>query len=250
MTSTIPWEPESICLRPMVMDASAIAFSIYSRTCRTNLDAPGFCVVNFGNELDSVSFRQWMVELKREMAAIHEARTGHTLVYLSALRVDQQETTKPHLDGGPDECLLMLGYEPTEIPAVLELSDYSRCARDLGLSPKEFMARHNPMFQAGAEMLRPYTTKIPCFSPAEYQIVCINNSTADYSEGGNTWQGVLHTATILAPDESKRRVINSTMIASMPLGSLEVVDKESLQNFIHTSEVKRRGYDKLHLQDD
>ncbi|MDX1929074.1 MAG: hypothetical protein SFV81_21280 [Pirellulaceae bacterium] len=29
-----------------------------------------------------------------------------------------------------------------------------------------------------------------------------------------------------------------------------LVDQTTLEHFIHTSEVKRRGYDKLHLEDD
>jgi len=45
-----------------------------------------------------------MVDLKRAMARVHESVTGNTLIYLSAARFDQQTTTKPHLDGGPDEC--------------------------------------------------------------------------------------------------------------------------------------------------
>ncbi len=39
----------------------------------------------------------------------------------------------------------MLGYEPSEVDSKLEISDYTRCAHDLGLSSDEFMAEHNPM---------------------------------------------------------------------------------------------------------
>ena len=191
-----------------------------------------------------------MVDLKREMAAIHESRTGSTLIYLSAARFDQQTTTKPHLDGGPDECFLMLGYEPSDVDAELEISDYSRCAFDLGISPKEFMAKHNPMFQTGYEMLRPYTTRIPCFSPTDYQIILINNSSAPFSRDHPRLQGTLHTATILTPDESKRRVVNSTMIASAPATTPDIVTESEQQEFITTSVVRRRGYDKPHLDDD
>ena len=117
-----------------------------------------------------------MVNLKLEMSSIHLMKTGNVLHYLSAARFDQQTSTKPHLDGGPDECFLMLGYEPSAVDSELEISDYAKCAFDLGLSPKEFMAKHNPMFHSGYEMLRPYSTRVPCFLPDDYQIVCINNS--------------------------------------------------------------------------
>ena len=243
------WSLDSICMRAQKPNAAAIAAEIYERTCRTNFDAPGFCVVNVGETIGSVAFRQLMTDVKLEMASIHMTRANQSLIYISAARFDQQESTKPHLDGGPDECFLMLGYEPSEIPAELEMSDYSKCAFDLGVSPREFMAKHNPMFKSGADLLRPYVTRIPCFSIKDYQIVCINNSSAAYSPG-TYWQGVLHTARILAPDESKRRVINSMMIACAPLGSSDLVDDTSLQFFIHTTEIKRSGYDKPHLQDD
>ena len=137
--------------------------------------------------MESVAFRQLMVDIKREMATIHGSRTDETLVYLSAIRFDQQESTKPHLDGGPEECFLMLGYEPSEISSELEISDYAKCAFDLGLSPKEFMAKHNPIFKSGQDLLGLYVTRVPCFSANSFQIVCINNSSAPYSANGTTW---------------------------------------------------------------
>lgn len=260
MHETIRWNPESICLRRDTLDVREIAAEVYSRTCRTDFEAPGFCVVNVGRSLGSVAFRQLMVDIKTAMAALHEAQYSDTLVYLSAARFDQQESTKPHLDGGPEECFLMLGYEPSGIDSVVEIFDYAKCAFDLGLSPPEFMAKHNPMFAAGHELLRAYGTRIPCFANEDFQIVCINNSFAPYSPASESpanesparkrWQGTLHTATIPTPDESKRRVINSTMIARGLSGENDLIDSAALHHFIHTSEVKRRGYDKQHLDDD
>lgn len=142
----------------------------------------------------------------------------------------------------------MLGYEPSDVESQLVIIDYARCANDLGLTPMEFMARHNPMFAAGYEMLRPYATRIPCFAPSNWQIVCINNSSAPLSIAGDRWQGVLHAATILAPDETKRRIINSTMIA--PVGAADAISAEELREFLDTNVVRRSGYDKPHLDDD
>jgi len=106
------------------------------------------------------------------------------------------------------------------------------------------------MFKPGFEILRPYTTVVPCFSTVDYQIICINNSSAPYSESQPAWQGTLHTATILTPAESERRVINSTMIASVPQGTPDTIGPELLNEFVSTSVVRRRGYDKPHLDDD
>lgn len=207
-----------------------------------SFDAPGFCVLNVGQGIDSVAFRRLMVDLKREMAAVHEEATGSTLAYLSAARFDQQETTRPHLDGGPDECFLMLGYEPSAIDSEFEIADYAKCAFDLGISPKEFMAEYNPMFRSGYEILRPYTTRLSCFSRADYQIICINNSCSPWSDSRPTWQGTLHRATIPAPDESELRVIDSTMIASVPVGTPDRIDGDELNEFMTTSTVRRRDY--------
>lgn len=237
-------------MRPSSLDVQPIAAEVYRRTCRIDFRAPGFCVVNVGGSLDSVSFRQLMVNLKRAMSGAHETETESTLTYLSAARFDQQETTRLHLDGGPDECFLMLGYEPSDVESELVISDYAKCAFDIGISPKEFMVLHNPMFQSGYELLRPYSTRIPCFSRTEYQIICINNSSAPYSYHRPQWQGTLHTAKILTPDDSKRRVVNSTMIASTPAGTPDTVTESEQQQFITTSIVRRRGYDKPHLKDD
>ena len=246
----LPWPAGNICIRSEGLSIEAIAAELYDRTCRTDFRSPGFCVLNAGGSLDSVAFRQLMVDLKNQMRTIHAEQTDKTLICLSAARFDQQTTTKPHLDGGPEECFLLLGYEPSEVDAELEICDYAKCAFDLGLTPQEFMARHNPMFAAGYEMLRPYSTRIPCFSRTDYQIICINNSSAPYQPDQPAWQGTLHTAMILTPDESKRRVVNSMMIASAPTGTPDTISVAEQQEFIHTTAVRRRGYDKQHLEED
>jgi hypothetical protein len=191
-----------------------------------------------------------MVQLQRAMSLVHQAIADKALVYVSAARFDQQTTTRLHRDGGPEESFLMLGYEPSAVASELQIADYARCAFDLGLSPKEFLVRHNPMFQAGHELLMPYTTRIPCFSRTNYQIAFINNSCAPYSEARAAWQGTLHTATIVNPDDAQRRVINSTMLASVPKGSPENLSPAELDEFVHTWAVRRQGYDKHHLKDD
>jgi len=226
-------------MHPGALDVSSIASDVYRRTCRVTFDAPGFCVLNVGQDIDSVAFRRLMVDLKREMAAIHEEIAGSTLAYLSAARFDQQETTRPHLDGGPDECFLMLGYEPSAIDSEIEIADYAKCAFDLGLSPKDFMAEYNPMFRSGYEILRPYTTRLACFSRTDYQIICINNSCSPWSESRPAWQGTLHTATIPVPDESERRVIDSTMVASVTAGTPDTIDGDELNDFMTTLAVRR-----------
>ncbi|MEO1526056.1 MAG: hypothetical protein AAFX06_11510 [Planctomycetota bacterium] len=246
----IEWEQRDLCLQTTVDGFASVAGDVYDRTCRADFSQPGFCVLKLGTNLYSHEFRQIMVELKSAMAKLHEAAAGKTLSVIAASRFDQQTSTKPHVDGGPDENFLMLGYEPSVVHSELEISDYSKCAFDRGISPREFLKQHNPMFQSGFEMLRPYSTKVPCFSGSEYQIVCINNSTADYSSSDSAWQGTLHTATVPHPDESQRRVINSMMIASVAIGTGDAIPSAQLEEFVTATAVSRRGYDKPHLQDD
>jgi hypothetical protein len=235
------WKPSVICHEAANESLSEMAEYVYQRTCRTNFDEPGFCLMNLGADLDSLTFRHQILALKDRLAWIHEAITERTLVFISAARFDQQSTTKLHLDGGPEENFLMLGYEPSAIHAELALADYSRCAHDLGLTPMEFLEKHNPMFRAGAELIDPYVTRIPCFSQSNYQILCINNSSAPFDSV--SWQGVLHSAIIPEPNDAERRVINSTMIGPAEPGSPELVDAKDLRDFTISSIVRRRGYD-------
>lgn len=242
------WSPTNYCLHSDHGLSPELVETVYRRVCRVALSEPGFCVVGIVPE-DSRSFRRAMVELKNGLAAAHEAaRPGETLAYLSAGRFDQQNSTKPHLDGGPPESILMLGYEPSEIAAELEISDYVACATGLGLTPREFLDRHNPMFRDGYELLRPYATPLACFDPSAWQIVVINNSSAP--PDGRAWLGTLHTATIPRPDLSKRRVINSTMIAPVAVGSGEGLRAELVEEFQQTNLVRRSGYDRPELADD
>src|SRR5207253_562812 len=137
-----------------------LAETVYSCACRTDFDSPGFCLIDLGAATSSLVLRKFMVELKIELQRIHKTATTRDLAWLSAGRFDQQTTTKFHRDGGPDECLLILGYEPSPVKAELAMADYSRCAFDLGLTPTRFLEQHNPMYRRGEELLRPYITKV------------------------------------------------------------------------------------------
>ncbi len=243
------WSTNDFCLTSaLAAPDEDLASLVYDRVCRTDFRSPGFCLIDLG-DISSTPLRQFMVSLKQWMQQIHQSRHQRDLIVLSAGRFDQQETTKLHRDGGPEECFLMLGYEPSQVPASIAMADYSRCAFDMGLSPADLLEKHNPMFHAGEDLLRPYTAEVTCFTPAHAQIVVINNSVAPFSEDDAHWQGVLHTATIHQPDERLIRVVNSMMIASVPLGTKETVNETELQEYINTDVVRRRGYDRQHLED-
>ncbi|MGE3313904.1 MAG: hypothetical protein AB7O26_02225 [Planctomycetaceae bacterium] len=246
-----PFSPCDYCLTTSAdLPDDRLSAAVYERVCRVNFDAPGFCLIDLGSASTSVALRSFMVALKRNLSAIHLQGASRELSYLSLGRFDQQVTTKLHRDGGPDECFLMLGYEPSEVASEVAISDYARCAHDLGLTPDRLLEQHNPMFGRGEEMLRPYTTCVECFSNQSHQILLVNNSSAPYTSNGSAWQGTLHAAKILNPDDSRRRVVNSTMIASVAAGTPESVPLEEQADFVTTNIVRRRGYQTEHLADD
>jgi hypothetical protein len=106
------------------------------------------------------------------------------------------------------------------------------------------------MFGEEAEMLKPYAMSVACFSNRSFQVPLINNSAAPFSESEPAWQGVLHNATMDNPSEAARRILNSTIIASVPKGTPEVVSEEEQRAFITTRLVRRHGYDRPHVLDD
>ena len=218
---------------------SDIAEASYRSVFRTDFTQPGFALINLGSNYSSERQRQLMVDLKNEFSRVESWHRGRELVYQSLTRFDQQVTTKPHRDGGPDESILMLGYEPSLIKSRLEMSDYSKCAHDLGMTPVQFLDQFNPMFRGGQERLAEYATPIDDFDNTSFQIIIINNSLNPL---GNGLVGVLHTATILNPNRDLRRVINSTMIAPVPRGHGEGMTVAEQIDFVTTAAVRRPVY--------
>lgn len=216
--------------------ASEIAEAGYPAVFRTDFSHPGFALFNLGPEFGSRQQRRLMVLLKDELARLDHRRRGRTLYYQSLGRFDQQVTTKPHRDGGPDESILMLGYEPTVVQSRISLLDYSKCAFDLGLTPAEFLDRHNPMFPDGLDRMASYTTTLTEFDDSSFQILVINNSVSPF--GGSHLQGVLHTAEIVNPDAHRMRVINSTMIGCVD-DSMASVSRDDVDNFVFAEFVRR-----------
>jgi hypothetical protein len=218
---------------------SDIAEAVYSRVFRTDFSQPGFALIDLGRNFGSETQRQMMIDLKNQLDRLERRYRGRQLDYQSLTRFDQQVTTKPHRDGGPDESILMLGYEPSLIESRLEMSDYSKCANDLGMTPAEFLDQFNPMFPDGQNRLAAYTTPIDDFDNTSFQIMLINNSMNQFGDG---LVGVLHTATIINPNPDLRRIINSTMIASVPQGHGGSISVDEQNDFVTTAVVRRPVY--------
>lgn len=202
---------------------SLVGDFVYDAVFRTTLDKPGFALITFAGEIDSAGLREAMTALVRGLSK----RNGDDpLTVQSAQRFDQQNTTRFHLDNGPDESYLLLGYEPSPVSSELAVADYARAAFDLGISPTEYLDRYNPMFAGNAERLVPYTTRLDLFDSRSAQLLIINNSRLPFDAGGRNRLGVLHQATIPAPIPAETRVINSVQIAPASQASEKVSSAE------------------------
>lgn len=215
-------------------DMADAADNVFEQVFRTELSRPGFIILVLPANAESRNLRQSMVDLKFRLSDLHQARWGESLEYLSLGRFDQQNSTKLHLDGAPERSFLMLGYEPTTVRSEFQIADFSRCAHDLELSPAEFLRLHNPMFSSGAELLKDYVTTLSAWQEDRPRIVVINNSSAEPGTPGMTY-GVLHGASIPAPNPQATRVINSTMMAPARFASSDPAMKTC--EFISTNKI-------------
>jgi hypothetical protein len=220
-------------------DLISIAETAYDSVWRFDFSAPGFVVLDIPPGPNSHELRAWMVRLKGLFSDISLRRGLGAFAYKSMSRFDQQVTTKFHLDGAPAQSLLILGYEPSEVRSRLLFADYTRAAFDLGLLPETFLKTYNPMYKSGEELLTRYVTEVPQPTPGHSRIVAINNSSLPYLESRRHSLGVLHKAIILNPDETKTRIVNSSMLA---LNEAEVVDPAEQQTFINTDQISQKNY--------
>lgn len=222
-------------------DPVRVAREVYDDVFRRDWGGCGFALIQFESVTSSTVFRQRMVELQKVLDQQLQVARGMRLRFQSLARFDQQTTTKFHRDGGPDESILMLGYEPTPVQSSVTLADYTRAAHDLGLTPREFMEQHNPMFGPGEQLLASYLRPLTEFDSTRYQIVLINNSCLPWTPQPEHSLGVLHQATILTPDPSQSRIINSTMLVIAPPEAPEPISPDQLTDFVESDAVARRS---------
>jgi hypothetical protein len=217
----------------------AQAERVFDLVWRADFTAPGFSVLDTGPGLDSHTLRSWMVDLKLRLGEIGVSRGRGRFTYKSMARFDQQETTKFHLDGAPDQSLLMLGYEPSNVQSRLFLADYSRAASDLGITPQQFLHNYNPMFKKGEELLGRYVTELPQPVVGHSRILLVNNSSLPFTVGRTNPLGVMHKAVIVTPDDAERRIVNSTMLT---VGEADEIGQEQQQDFVATDKISEKVY--------
>jgi len=220
---------------PTSEELLSLADQLYTEAFRTDFDQPGFVLIGFAFSIPSPDLRRFMVQLKESLSQNHYQRTGKYLVYLSMLRFDQQVTTRFHLDGGPSESYLMLGYEPSDVQSELAIADYVRAAHHLGITTEQFLADYNPLSGAGAERLDGHISRLSDFDPTRAQILLVNNSRLPWDPRSGNPLGVMHQATISMPQPDKSRVINSTMLGAAINLAEEPVSAEAQQEYLQAA---------------
>jgi hypothetical protein len=182
----------------------------FSRVFRRDHAPPGFALISFERAVIGEDLRAQMEKFKEALDKLHQRRAGRRLAPLSFVQFDQQRTTKFHLDGGPRESLLILGYEPSAVESELFIADYSRAAWEMGISPAEYLSAYNPMFASTEAALERHVTALAPFDRSRTNVLVINNSSADFGEGS---QGVMHKAIIPRPTPDHGRVVHSMMLS-------------------------------------
>ncbi len=215
------------------------AEAVYDLVWRADFTAPGFAVLDIPPGPDSHTLRSWMVDLKQRLSEVGVRRGRGSFRYKSMARFDQQVTTKFHLDGAPEQSLLMLGYEPSKVRSRLLLADYTRAAFDLSITPQEFLRDWNPMYKKGDELLGRYVTELPQPHDGHSRILLVNNSSLPFTEARTNPLGVMHKAIIVTPDDAERRIVNSTMLA---VGETDEIGQERQRDFVRTERISQKDY--------
>ena len=215
------------------------AEAVFDLVWRGDFTAPGFASIDIPPGPDSHTLRSWMVDLKQRLSEIGLSRGRGQFAYKSMARFDQQETTKFHLDGAPEQSMLMLGYEPSRVRSRLFLADYTHAAFDLGITPQQFLHDYNPMFKKGEELLGRYVTELPQPLDGHSRMLLVNNSSLPFTESRSNPLGVMHKAIIVTPDDAERRIVNSTMLA---VGEGDEIGEEQQQEFVRTEGISQKDY--------
>jgi hypothetical protein len=168
----------------------------YDAVFRTSPTEPGYA---YYLPEGTQSLEEVMQEILDTIAPFHP----QPFAFVHQETFDQQNTTRFHRDGGPDNSYLLLGYEPSEVPSTLRIADGWWAATGRGESVEAFFKAHPLLSPDLGTVLLSYTTMISAFDHTRPFIVLINNSVKS---------GVLHQATIEEPNPDATRTIHSWML--------------------------------------
>ncbi len=215
-------------------DPTRLARELAPPVFRTDLSRPGFALADLGLSLSPQEFRALLVGIARELSRVYGDEFGRPLALISASAFDQQVTTEPHLDGGPEESVLVLGYEPTRVGSRVTLIDYTRAAADRGLTPRQFLARFNPMVRRGPAELPEYAVEVGPWHESHYRVLVINNGSLPPERADHGMLGVLHQAVIVTHRPGESRHVNSLLLGTRGPEDAALTD-EQVRAFVESA---------------
>lgn len=210
---------------------------IYDAVFRDSTNQPGFFFHDFGKQLDSKSFRQWMVELKNRLSDICGIRASKQLNYQSLGRFNHQHSSGFHRDNTEEaHSFLMLGYEPTRVDSKVYVADYSKLIEEQNMSLETYFDRIKNVYTTNNDhLLSPYIFELAPFPKEHYRILLLNNNKS-FEE--KTF-GVFHRAEVAKSLKGDERVINYMMVYLCEKSSIEYHSPSDIEDFIMRENVYR-----------
>ena len=211
--------------------ARTLAPVVFNQTCRFNLTAPGFTLIDLGPRLGSRRLRRSMVGLQRELRQVLRATVGQDLIYLSMGRYAGLARAESLLAYHAPATLLMLGYEPSEVDSALRMTDYTKFAYELGLEPARLLESrdHDEPFPAQ------YVTDVGLINPAHAQILLVNCNRGSIRD--DELLGVLHHTELRSASSDDQCVVNAATLAVAAPGAREPVTREQQKAFVQSDDV-------------
>ncbi len=207
---------------------------IYKSVFRHSTEQAGFYYQDFGTNMNSISFRQKMVELKDGLSKICTIPMQKQLNYQGIGRFNQQHSSRFHRDSAPEHTFLILGYEPTKVQSKVFIADYTKYIENHDQSLASFFGGTEDVNTIENDhLIESYVTELTPFPKNHYRLVVLNNSKS-FKE--KTF-GVFHRGKILKKIENENRILNYMMLKLCDEHQEEDYDQEAIINFIHTDNV-------------
>ncbi|MCB9659252.1 MAG: hypothetical protein R3B40_14440 [Polyangiales bacterium] len=175
--------------------------SLHGAILRRDERQPGWATIDLGPHAGARALREAQHRLARGLDREERRLRGRGLIPTALTFFDQGETTPFHVDGGPDESVLLLGYEPSARTSRLRVVDLPHAAAE-AQSIAAYLASRPNGFPADDPRLSALAIDIPR-DATHFVLVALCNSVM---EPGHGWRGLLHQATVGGDPSAPRGV--------------------------------------------
>ncbi len=206
---------------------------IFKSVFRHSTEQPGFYVLDFSHQIDAITFRQYMVDIKQVLGNLCKVRLNKKLDYQSVGRFNHQNTSKLHRDTAMPHSFLMLGYEPTEVKSNMYIADYSRFIEDQGMTIESYFKGDHETNQPYGNLPKSYITQLPPFVKDHYRLLLLNNSKSFEKPT----LGVFHAAEIYETLPNEPRILNYMMMYLCDLETKDAYSEEAIKGFVNKGSI-------------